>query len=165
MKKIVIKSFKNMKDESPNIIDIDAETGKVRQISNDHDSVNFKNVSQKALNNFITTFLPNGFPNTVGDQYLKFTALVALEITAFTTMTFISTQSLLVALGASTGQAGIAASAYLWVLKDGIGQMGGILFASKYGQNFDSDIKKWRFMSLFCFNMALWVDITTLAYP
>ena len=31
--KIVIKNFKNIKDESPNIIDIDNETGEVRQIS------------------------------------------------------------------------------------------------------------------------------------
>lgn len=44
-KKIVIKNFKNIKDESPNIIDIDNETGEVRQISKDHDSLNFKNVS------------------------------------------------------------------------------------------------------------------------
>jgi hypothetical protein len=43
--KIVIKNFKNIKDESPNIIDIDNETGEVRQISKDHDSLNFKNVS------------------------------------------------------------------------------------------------------------------------
>ena len=46
MKKIVIKNFKNTKDESPNVIDIDNETGEVRQISKDHDSVNIKNVTQ-----------------------------------------------------------------------------------------------------------------------
>ena len=41
-KKIVIKSYKNIKDESPNIIDIDNETGEVRQISKDHDAMSFK---------------------------------------------------------------------------------------------------------------------------
>ena len=45
--KIVIKNFKNVKDESPNIIDIDHETGEVRQISKDHDSLNYKNLSQQ----------------------------------------------------------------------------------------------------------------------
>ena len=44
-KKIVIKNFKNSKDESPNVIDIDNETGEVRQISKDHDSISVKNVS------------------------------------------------------------------------------------------------------------------------
>jgi len=59
----------------------------------------------------------------------------------------------------------LAASAYLWVLKDGIGQLGAILFASRYGQNFDEDIKKWRFLSILALNWALWIEITTLAFP
>ena len=42
-RKIVIKNYKNNKDESPNIVDIDKESGKVRQISNDHNLWNFKN--------------------------------------------------------------------------------------------------------------------------
>ena len=45
LNKVVIKNFKNIKDESPNIIDIDNETGEVRQISKDHDSLNYKNAS------------------------------------------------------------------------------------------------------------------------
>lgn len=40
--KIVMKSYKNIKDDKPNIIDIDRETGKVSQISTDHDVRNFK---------------------------------------------------------------------------------------------------------------------------
>ena len=39
--KIVIKNYKNVKDEKPNVIDIDDQTGQVRQISQGHDSVNF----------------------------------------------------------------------------------------------------------------------------
>lgn len=59
----------------------------------------------------------------------------------------------------------MAAAAYQWVLKDGLGQLGAIVFASRYGKNFDADIKKFRFMSIFTLNMALWIEITTLAYP
>lgn len=59
----------------------------------------------------------------------------------------------------------MAAAAYLWVLKDGLGQLGGILYASKFGKNFDADIKKFRFMSIFTLNVALWVEIMTLAFP
>lgn len=132
-KKIVIRSFKNIKDESPNVIDIDNETGEVRQISKDHDDWNFKNVSQQASLKVITTFLPNGYPETVGDQYMKFTVVANLGAMAFTTMSFLSTQSLFVALGSSMNHANVAAAAYQWVLKDGIGQLGAILFASRYG--------------------------------
>lgn len=59
----------------------------------------------------------------------------------------------------------MAAAAYTWVLKDGIGQLGGILFASRYGRNFDEDIKKWRFMAMLAMNIAIYIEIMTLRFP
>ena len=59
----------------------------------------------------------------------------------------------------------MAAAAYTWVLKDGIGQLGGILFASRYGKNFDEDIKKWRFMAMVALNISIYIEIMTLKYP
>jgi hypothetical protein len=59
----------------------------------------------------------------------------------------------------------MAAAAYTWVLKDGLGQIGGIAFAARYGSNFDEDIKKWRFMSILALNIAVLVEIMTLKYP
>jgi hypothetical protein len=59
----------------------------------------------------------------------------------------------------------MAAAAYTWVLKDGLGQIGGIMFAARYGSNFDEDIKKWRFMSIFSLNVAVLIEIMTLKYP
>jgi hypothetical protein len=63
------------------------------------------------------------------------------------------------------GQANVAAAAYTWVLKDGIGQLGGIFFASRYGRNFDEDIKKWRFMGGVALNLAIYIEILTLKFP
>ena len=51
------------------------------------------------------------------------------------------------------------------MLKDGIGQLGGILFASRYGSNFDEDIKKWRFLALFALNLSIYIEIMTLRFP
>jgi hypothetical protein len=59
----------------------------------------------------------------------------------------------------------LAAAAYTWVLKDGIGQFGGIMFAARYGQNFDEDIKKWRFMAMLALNISIYIEIMTLAFP
>lgn len=39
------------------------------------------------------------------------------------------------------------------------------MFASRYGKNFDADIKKWRFYSLFTLNIAMWLDTLALVYP
>ena len=51
------------------------------------------------------------------------------------------------------------------MLKDGAGQLGAILFAAKFGSNFDADIKKWRFLSIAVLNIAFWIEIMTLAFP
>ena len=39
------------------------------------------------------------------------------------------------------------------------------MFASRFGKNFDADIKKWRFMSIVVLNLAFWIEITALAMP
>ena len=62
-------------------------------------------------------------------------------------------------------QANLAAAAYTWVLKDGIGQLGGIFFASRYGKSFDEDIKKWRFLGMVALNLAIYIEILTLKFP
>lgn len=65
----------------------------------------------------------------------------------------------------SQTQATVAAAAFQWVLKDVFGPMGAILFSAKFGKNFDADVKKWRFFSLFAINVAVFAEITVLAYP
>ena len=50
-------------------------------------------------------------------------------------------------------------------MKDLVGQFGGIAFAARYGQNFDEDIKKWRFMATAAMNVAIYIEISALAFP
>ena len=84
---------------------------------------------------------------------------------AITVLNFISTQALFVALGSTTTQASLYSAAYTWVLKDGIGQLGGILFAGKFGKSFDEDVKKWRFMCMVLMNISIIVEMITLRFP
>ena len=51
------------------------------------------------------------------------------------------------------------------MLKDGLGQLGGIIFASRYGGRFDEDIKKWRFFAMFSLNLSILIEIMTLKFP
>jgi hypothetical protein len=43
--------------------------------------------------------------------------------------------------------------------------LGAILFASKYGRNFDEDIKKWRFLAMLALNISIYIEILTLKFP
>jgi len=101
----------------------------------------------------------------VGKGYLYFSVLSNISAISLTCMGFLSTQALFVALGTSTTKAALASAAFTWVLKDGIGQFGGILFASRYGSNFDEDIKKWRFQSWTFYALSIHVEILTLKFP
>ena len=89
-KKIVIKNFKNKQDESPNIIDIDNETGEVRQISRNHDARTLKTFITDARQNILNTFLPNGYPESVSKQYMTFTLASNVGGVAFIIMNLLS---------------------------------------------------------------------------
>ena len=59
----------------------------------------------------------------------------------------LSTQSLLLAVGVGASTALPAAAALNWVIKDGFGQLGGVIFASSMGNRFDADPKRWRMLA------------------
>jgi len=43
--------------------------------------------------------------------------------------------------------------------------MGAIFFASRYGKNFDADVKKWRYFSLVSYNLSMFIEISCLLIP
>ncbi|CAI5469063.1 unnamed protein product [Closterium sp. Yama58-4] len=79
-----------------------------------------------------------------------------------------TTRSLLHALGVSRGAGGggAAASALAvnWVLKDGAGRLGKMLFA-RHGKRFDCDLKQMRFLSNMLLDFGCCVELCTMAAP
>lgn len=52
-----------------------------------------------------------------------------------------STQSLLLAVGVGAKKTLPAAAGINWVLKDGLGRLGRLTVATRFGESFDSDLK------------------------
>jgi hypothetical protein len=52
-----------------------------------------------------------------------------------------------------------------WILKDGLGQLGTIVFANKISTNFDSDPKKWRLISEISLGIAGILEVITILCP
>ena len=75
-------------------------------------------------------------------------------------------QSLLYAVGLGAGSIPMAA-ALNWVIKDGLGQLGGVLFASYLGtsQAFDSNPKKWRFVSSLSMDASTLMEVCSPLLP
>ncbi|KAA0164600.1 hypothetical protein FNF28_03759 [Cafeteria roenbergensis] len=57
------------------------------------------------------------------------------------------------------------AAALQWVVKDGLGQLGGVLFVSFVNTRFDSDAKRWRFVSATALEAATLLEVLTPAMP
>lgn len=52
-----------------------------------------------------------------------------------------------------------------WVIKDGIGQLGGVVFASVVSNRFDADPKRWRFLAAVSMHSASFVELLTPLFP
>jgi hypothetical protein len=61
----------------------------------------------------------------------------------------------------SSSSSSAAAGALNWIMKDGIGQLGGVLFASKMGyhRSFDSHPKQWRIVSTMALDVANLMEV------
>lgn len=122
---------------------------------------------QSLYENVVLYFLPAQYPASVANGYARFSALAFSASIAGSAAMVLSTQTLLLAVGvvgntaAAAGNASVMAGALNWVLKDGIGQLGGVLFASKMGEmkRFDSDPKRWRMLAALSLDGASLIEI------
>ena len=116
---------------------------------------------QDVSDDLIVHFLPAKYPTSVAPGYLRFASFCFVASIAGSAAMVLSTQTLLLAVGvvgSNVKHASIMAGALNWVLKDGIGQLGGVLFASQMGKTrtFDADPKRWRMVA------AIALDCSTL---
>eukprot|EP00890_Picochlorum_soloecismus_P000536 jgi/Picsp_1/1483/NSC_04961-R1_protein len=95
-------------------------------------------------------------------EYVKWRAWHRL----FSSMSSIfSTQSLLLAIGIGAKKSLPSAAAINWVLKDGLGRLGRLTVATKFGESFDADLKRFRFSSSLLYAGALSLDYLTPLAP
>lgn len=123
------------------------------------------------------TLLPVGYPHTVHPHFLPFTAWNVLQGVVGSAVGVLATQCLLVGLSSSsassnsaaavTGHAGsLALAATLnWILKDGLGNAGAILFVSRLGDRFDKDAKRYRFLAAAALNLAMLLECMVPLWP
>jgi hypothetical protein len=122
--------------------------------------------------NILTHFLPANYPASVAPGYDRFASLCFCASVAGSAGMVLSTQTLLLAVGI-VGQnahtASIMAGALNWVLKDGIGQLGGVWFASYMGRSgssqFDANPKYWRMTAAICLDAATLLEIAAPLVP
>ena len=117
------------------------------------------------IDSAIHHFLPRGYASgSVPLNYFDYTRWSIAAAVASSAAMVLSTQSLLYAIGLGAGSIPTAA-ALNWVLKDGLGQLGGVLFASLVNNRFDSDPKRWRVVAAVALDGAVFLQALTPLAP
>lgn len=118
----------------------------------------------KALDRLKRWALPDGYPQSVGPAFMEYTRW---RLSAFFwggAVGVFSTQGLLLAVGVGRQSAAPLAAALQWVIRDGMGRAGRMLF-SQVGNGFDAETKQYRLMAAFVLNLSCALESVTPAVP
>ncbi|KAA3484173.1 protein root UVB sensitive 6 [Gossypium australe] len=117
------------------------------------------------LMSFVRSYVvPEGFPESVTPSYVPYMTWRALKHFFGGAMGVFTTQTLLSSVGISRNSATPGAVAINWILKDGAGRVGKMLF-SRQGNKFDYDLKQLRFAGDLLMELGAGVELATASVP
>uniref|UniRef100_A0AC34G5X9 Uncharacterized protein n=1 Tax=Panagrolaimus sp. ES5 TaxID=591445 RepID=A0AC34G5X9_9BILA len=114
----------------------------------------------KAKSFFVTVFLPQGYPHTVTSDYVEYQIWDTLQAFSSSLVGALATAAVLKGVGVGNQEATVLAASMTWLLKDGTGMIGRIIFAWAKGTELDSNCKKWRLVADVFNDLAFVIDIT-----
>lgn len=105
--------------------------------------------------------------HSVNVGYREFIFYSAAANTLLFMMVFISTQTLINSLGinASRATTAVLSAGMNFVIKEGAGQVGGIIFMKMFEKTISGYQKQWRVMSFVLLSFGLVLEVVTLGYP
>ena len=152
------------------------QNANIDQVSTFTSSLQFMNVQQWLYRTILIHFVPVRYPSSVQQPgytiYATYSFIAAIAGSAsmvISTQILLSTMFMVTATTTTTATAGAAtataatAGALNWVMKDGIGQLGGIIVASQMGHYhaFDNNPKRYRMYSAMLLDLAAFIEICT----
>ncbi|KAM4608176.1 RUS family member 1 [Discoglossus pictus] len=114
---------------------------------------------------FVAVLLPHGFPHSVSEDYLAYQCWDTLQAFASSVTGSLATQSLLRGSGVGDSTATVAAATVTWILRDGTGMVGRIIFAWMKGSRLDCDAKRWRLFADLLNDIAIFMEIVAPVFP
>lgn len=108
---------------------------------------------------FSEIFLPVGYPDSVSRDYTEYQIWDSIQAFASSITGTLATQSVLTGVGVGDQGASVLAATTTWILRDGTGMTGRILFAWFQGSNLDYDSKKWRLFADILNDVAIFLEL------
>ncbi|XP_067389095.1 RUS family member 1 isoform X2 [Emydura macquarii macquarii] len=114
---------------------------------------------------FMSVFLPQGYPESVSQDYLRYQIWDTVQAFASSITGALATQAVLKGVGVGDHTSTVTAATVTWILKDGTGMLGRILFAWMKGSKLDCDAKQWRLFADGLNDLAIFMEILAPAFP
>ena len=116
-------------------------------------------VTTSVITSLRNLFLPLGYPDTVRDGYWEYQVYDSLQGLCSYLRGVVSSAHVLKAAGVGNQEATAWSAALTWALKDGMGMMGGLVFAAWASPLFDAHVKEFRFFADIINNVGLTLDM------
>ncbi|KAH8249579.1 hypothetical protein KR032_010645 [Drosophila birchii] len=111
-------------------------------------------------------FLPKGYPDSVSEDYAAYQVWDTAQAFCSTICGTLCTHAILKGIGVGSENINAYSATVTWILKEGSGHVGRILFAWWQGSQLDVDSKKWRLRADFLNDLAMGIEIYVLPkYP
>ncbi|CAL9162755.1 unnamed protein product [Musa hybrid cultivar] len=148
------------------VVDVDGTPGRARRGSSVRAVPMQSPVAPlEELMSFVRSYVvPEGFPDSVTPSYVPYMTWRALKHFFGGAMGVFTTQTLLSSVGVSKNKTTPGAVAINWILKDGAGRVGKMLFA-RQGKKFDYDLKQLRFAGDLLMELGAGVELATATVP
>lgn len=114
---------------------------------------------QLPISTFTNLFLPVGYPSTVRDGYTDYQIFDSLQGLCSYLRGVVTSAHVLQAAGVGNASATAWSAAVTWAWKDGVGLVGGLIFAAQAAPLFDGYVKEFRFFADLINNVALFLDM------
>ncbi|XP_026871518.2 RUS1 family protein C16orf58 homolog [Electrophorus electricus] len=135
------------------------------EIRRERASVNGATPGNAIARTLKSVFLPQGYPESVSEDYLRYQIWDTMQAFSSSLSGTLATQASLRGVGVGSQEATVAAATVTWLLKDGTGMLGRIMFAWLKGSKLDSEAKKWRLFADVLNDMAMFVEIAAPYFP
>lgn len=114
---------------------------------------------QVIINFFREILLPYGYPESVSEDYFDYQLWDTVQAFCSTIIGAFTTRAILKGVGVGDANANAYSATITWILKDGSGMIGRILFAWIKGNDLDTNCKKWRIFADGLNDLAMSIEL------
>lgn len=111
------------------------------------------------------TFLPIGFPSSIPPDYLPYQFWNLLQDLCSYLRGILAARAVLISMGVGRSEATAYQAILQWLLRDGAGLVGGLLFTSLTSYNFGQNVKVWRLFADMINNVGITLDMLAPLLP